>query len=127
MWAFIAPVILIFLTNIGFFIMAARISWQQHMRKVENKTLESVLSWLKSTIPLVVVMGLTWVIGLLVLHVSELIFLAYIYTIMVAFQGLFIFLVLIVLSRAIRDYYSKCYRSKFSLSVSRLSMVLSVL
>ena len=68
--------------------------------------------WLKSAISLVVIMGLTWIIGVLIVEVKELVPLAYIYTIMVAFQGLFIFIIFVVLSKRVREAYAKCWREK---------------
>jgi hypothetical protein len=41
--------------------------------------------WLKTTISLLVVMGITWIIGVLVFH-QALLFVAYIFTIATAFQ-----------------------------------------
>ena len=93
--------------------MAACISWHQHRRRVDNnKKAKLFWSWLKSAIPLVVVLGLTWITGVLVVAVEALYPLAYIYTIMVAFQGLFIFLVLVVFAKGVREEYVKCFKSK---------------
>ena len=69
-------------------------------------------NWLLALIPLVVVMGVTWLLGLLVVQVKELLPIAYIYTIMVAFQGFFIFLTFIVFSKPVRDVYLKWYKKK---------------
>ena len=52
-------------------------------------------------------MGLTWIVGVLIVEVDELIPLAYIYTIMVAFQGLFIFVLFALLPKQVREAYSK--------------------
>ena len=57
-------------------------------------------------------MGLTWILGVLIVEVEELVPLAYIYTIMVAFQGLFIFLIFVVLSKQVGEAYTKCWRAK---------------
>ena len=57
-------------------------------------------------------MGLTWILGVLIVEVEELVPLAYIYTIMVAFQGLFIFLIFVVFSKKVREAYAKCWRAK---------------
>ena len=77
-------------------------------------------------------MGLTWIFGVLIVEVEELVPLAYIYTIMVAFQGLFIFLIFVVFSKQVREAYTKCWRSKvnesefltryFGFSVSLISV-----
>ncbi len=42
-------------------------------------------NWLKTSISLMVVMGITWIIGVLVFH-KALVFVAYIFTIVTAFQ-----------------------------------------
>ena len=57
---------------------------------------------LKALVPLVVIMGLTWIFGVLIVEVEQLLPLAYIYTILVAFQGLLIFLLFVVLSSQVR-------------------------
>ena len=61
---------------------------------------------------LVVIMGLTWIFGVLIVEVEELVPLAYIYTIMVAFQGVFIFLILVAFSKQVRDAYAKWWMAK---------------
>ena len=68
--------------------------------------------WLRSAIFLVIIMGLTWIFGVLIVEVEELLPLAYIYTIMVAFQGLFIFLIFVVFSKQVREAYAKSWRAK---------------
>ena len=62
---------------------------------------------------LVVIMGLTWIVGLLILEVDALLPLAYIYTIMVAFQGLFIFLSVVVFQESVRSEYIKWWKKNF--------------
>ena len=59
-----------------------------------------------------IVMGLTWIFGILIVKVEALLPLAYIYTIMVAFQGLFIFLIFVIFSKQVREAYSKWWRIK---------------
>ena len=54
-------------------------------------------------------MGLTWIFGVLIVEVEALLPLAYIYTILVAFQGLWIFLILVVFSQQVRDACTKCW------------------
>ena len=67
---------------------------------------------MKSALSLVVIMGLTWVFGVLIVEVEVLIPLAYIYTILVAFQGLFIFVIFVCMSKNVREAYSKWWRVK---------------
>ena len=57
-------------------------------------------------------MGLTWIMGVLILEVDTLLPLAYIYTIMVAFQGLYIFLIYVIFSKQVRDAYRVWWKSK---------------
>lgn len=58
------------------------------------------------------IMGLTWIFGVLIVEVEELVPLAYIYTILVAFQGVFILLTLVVFSKPVREAYIKWWRAK---------------
>jgi len=55
-------------------------------------------------------MSITWILGILIVEIKELFTLAYIYTIMVAFQGFFIFLIFVVFSRATRAVYCKWWK-----------------
>ena len=113
-WAFIAPVILIFLANFGFLIMAASIMWRHQMKQTDKTKIASLFSWLRSALSLVVIMGVTWIMGVVIVEVEELAPLAYIYTILVAFQGLFIFLIFVTFSKAVRESYSKWWKSRVS-------------
>ena len=69
---------------------------------------------MKASISLTVVMGLTWIIGILVIEVEELFVLAFIFTIFVAFQGLFIFVIFVLLSKQVRENYAKWWKAKVS-------------
>ena len=82
------------------------------MKKVERKRPIHFLNWIKSSISLVVILGLTQLMGLLVIEVKELLPLAYIYTILMSFQGLFIFLVLVVFSRPVQDQGKKWWQRR---------------
>ena len=75
-------------------------------------TILSCRHWLKATISLMVVMGVTWIIGVLVIEVEGLFALAYIFTIFVAFQGLFIFVIFVLLSKQVKENYAKWWRAK---------------
>ncbi len=73
-------------------------------------------SWLKSAISLVVIMGITWALGLVIIERQELLPLTYIYTTMVAFQGVIIFLIYVVFSKTVREAYSKWWNVKVNSS-----------
>ena len=68
--------------------------------------------WLKASISLLVVMGITWLMGVLVLNVNALLPVAYIFTILVAFQGVFIFFLFVVFSKQVQEACSKWWKSK---------------
>ena len=57
-------------------------------------------------------MGITWIIGILVIEVDELFALAFIFTIFVAFQGLFIFVIFVLLSKQVRENSAKWWKAK---------------
>ena len=59
-------------------------------------------------------MSLTWIFGVLIVEVEQLLPLAYIYTILVAFQGLLIFLLFVVLPEQVRGAYVKWWTKKTS-------------
>ena len=75
------------------------------MRKKEIK------NWLMALISLVAIMGLTWILGVVIVDHVALLPLAYIYTIMVAFQGLWIFLLFVVFPKQVRDEYKKWWKA----------------
>ena len=57
-------------------------------------------------------MGITWITGVLVIEVEALFALAFIFTIFVAFQGLFIFVIFVLLSEQVRENYAKWWKAK---------------
>ena len=104
--------IIILLINIALLIMAAVQMWRHKKKQHGEMKAKDVKKWLKAVTSLVVVMGVTWIVGVLIVEVEELLPLAYIYTIMVAFQGLAIFLIFVVFSKKVRDTYAKWWRTK---------------
>jgi hypothetical protein len=64
---------------------------------------------MKASISLVIVMGITWIMGVLV-FTDDLLPVAYIFTIFVAFQGLIIFIVLVIFSKQVRQTYTKWWK-----------------
>lgn len=116
-WAFIIPFICIVLANITFIVITARIMWHHQVKQIQKTRLQNVSSWLRSTLSLVVIMSITWILGILIIKEEALIPLAYIYTIMVAFQGVFIFLLFVVFSKAVREAYKKWWKVKVNQSI----------
>ena len=79
---------------------------------IHTVLLSSLRNWLKASISLTVVMGINWIIGILVIEVEELFFLTVIFTIFVAFQGLFIFILFVPLQKPVRKSYAKWWKAK---------------
>ena len=71
---------------------------------------------MKVSISLTVVMGITWIIGILVIEVEGLFAVAFIFTIFVAFQGVFIFVVLVLFSKQVRESYTEWWKAKVAKS-----------
>lgn len=71
--------------NIGFFVMATVIMYRHQRRQTHQSGVQKVKHWIKASVSLVVVMGITWVMGVLV-FTESLLPLAYIFTTFVAFQ-----------------------------------------
>ena len=69
-------------------------------------------TWLRNAISLVTIMGLTWVVGILVFEIPALLPLAYIFTIFVAFQGVAIFVLFVLLDNQVREAYSEWWKVK---------------
>jgi uncharacterized protein YacL len=100
------------LTNVAFLTMAAIVMWKHKKRQIGKMEAKHVRSWLKALVSLAVIMGLTWIFGVLIVEVEALIPLAYIYTILVAFQGVFIFLLFVAFNKKVREDIIKIWRAK---------------
>ncbi len=82
--------------------------WHHQLKQTQKTKVQMVKGWLRSAVSLVVIMTLTWIIGIMILNVEVLLPLVYInYTIIVALQGCFIFLMFVVFSKSVRDAYKK--------------------
>ena len=67
----------------------------------------SFANWFKAASTLTIVMGITWIRGIILVVSEGLLFLVYIYTIMVTFQGVFIFFLYVILSKSVKDAVTK--------------------
>ena len=106
-WALIAPVILIIFVNIFFFILVAKNNYYDNQQNANISKKNNACSWLKLDISIVVIMCLTWIPQILLLYRPELVLLAYTYAFMVAFQGVFILCILVLLSQPVRQVISR--------------------
>ncbi len=101
--------------------------WKQQRKKVNKSKFKKDLQWLKAVISLMIVMGLTWIFGVLVVEREELLPLAYLYTFMTAFQGVLIFFVLVVFTKAVRDQLRTSTLSKLQKFAKRKHQVSTVI
>ncbi|XP_062993100.1 adhesion G protein-coupled receptor L4 [Elgaria multicarinata webbii] len=110
-WSFIGPACLIILVNLmAFGVIIYKVFQQTAMLKPEVSCYENIRSCARGALSLLFLLGATWIFG--VLHVIQgSVVTAYLFTIFNAFQGLFIFIFLCVLSRKIQDEYSRLFRN----------------
>lgn len=110
-WSFIGPACLIILVNLmAFGVIIYKVFRQTALLKPEVSNYENIRSCARGALSLLFLLGATWIFG--VLHVIQgSVVTAYLFTVFNAFQGLFIFIFLCVLSRKIQDEYSRLFRN----------------
>ncbi|XP_077189346.1 adhesion G protein-coupled receptor L4 isoform X3 [Paroedura picta] len=110
-WSFIGPACLIILVNLmAFGVIIYKVFQQTAMLKPEVSCYENIRSCARGALSLLFLLGATWIFG--VLHVIQgSVVTAYLFTIFNAFQGLFIFIFLCVLSRKIQEEYTRLFRN----------------
>ncbi|KAF2354529.1 GPS motif protein [Trinorchestia longiramus] len=95
-FAFIGPVAVVLLANAVFLVLSLVVlcrhtSTSASLKNKEHTKLASVRTWLRGAFVLVFLLGLTWTFGLLYLN-QQTVVMAYIFTVLNALQGLFIFI-----------------------------------
>ncbi|XP_030062792.1 adhesion G protein-coupled receptor L4 [Microcaecilia unicolor] len=110
-WSFIGPACLIILVNlIAFVVIIYKVFRHTAMLKPEVNCYENVRSCARGALALLFLLGATWIFGVLhVVHGS--VVTAYLFTIVNAFQGMFIFIFLCVLSRKIQEEYYRLFKN----------------
>ncbi|MCP9261441.1 Latrophilin-2 [Dirofilaria immitis] len=122
--AFIGPVAIILLCNTVFlvmtlFIVCSHSSIGYTPCKQDRDTLKNVRNWLKGSIALITLLGLTWTFGFLWIDEQSII-MAYAFTIMNSLQGLFIFLFHVAFNdRLHKDYRKWVKHSSWALNCMR--------
>uniref|UniRef100_A0A3Q1EKA4 Adhesion G protein-coupled receptor L4 n=1 Tax=Acanthochromis polyacanthus TaxID=80966 RepID=A0A3Q1EKA4_9TELE len=98
-WSFIGPACLIILVNLlAFGVIIYKVYRHTAVKKPEISHYENIRSCARGALALLFVLGATWTFGVLhILHETTLT--AYLFTVCNAFQGMFIFIFLCVLSR----------------------------
>ncbi|VDK88116.1 unnamed protein product, partial [Onchocerca ochengi] len=115
--AFVGPVAIILLCNTVFlvmtlFIVCSHSSIGYTPCKQDRDALKNVRNWLKGSIALVTLLGLTWTFGLLWIDEQSII-MAYAFTVMNSLQGLFIFLFHVVFNDRLHKDYRKWVKHSF--------------
>uniref|UniRef100_A0A8I3WMP3 Adhesion G protein-coupled receptor L4 n=1 Tax=Callithrix jacchus TaxID=9483 RepID=A0A8I3WMP3_CALJA len=110
-WSFIGPACLIILVNLlAFGVIIYKVFRHTAGLKPEVSCLENIRSCARGALALLFLLGTTWIFGVLhVVHPS--VVTAYLFTISNAFQGMFIFLFLCVLSRKIQEEYCRLFKN----------------
>ncbi|XP_069009584.1 adhesion G protein-coupled receptor L4 [Embiotoca jacksoni] len=110
-WSFIGPACLIILVNLlAFGVIIYKVYRHTAVKRPEISHYENIRSCARGALALLFVLGATWTFG--VLHIlNETTLTAYLFTITNAFQGMFIFIFLCVLSRKIQEEYYRLFKN----------------
>ncbi|XP_012577490.1 PREDICTED: EGF, latrophilin and seven transmembrane domain-containing protein 1 isoform X2 [Condylura cristata] len=110
-WSFIGPACLIILVNLmAFGVIIYKVFRHTAGLKPEVSCYENIRSCARGALALLFLLGTTWIFG--VLHVAHAsVVTAYLFTVSNAFQGMFIFLFLCVLSRKIQEEYYRLFKN----------------
>ncbi|XP_076007400.1 adhesion G protein-coupled receptor L4 [Genypterus blacodes] len=110
-WSFIGPACLIILVNLlAFVVIIFKVYRHTAVKRPEISHFENIRSCARGALALLFVLGATWSFG--VLHILyETTLTAYLFTITNAFQGMFIFIFLCVLSRKIQEEYYRLFKN----------------
>ncbi|XP_054161343.1 adhesion G protein-coupled receptor L3-like isoform X2 [Oppia nitens] len=114
-WAFVGPVIAILLANIVFLAIAMTTMCRHIPHITANKTKEqtkltNIKIWIRGSLALVFLLGITWSFGLLYLS-RESLFMAYLFTICNSLQGMFIFVFNCLTNEKVRTEYRKLFEA----------------
>ncbi|XP_014676009.1 PREDICTED: latrophilin-3-like [Priapulus caudatus] len=122
-WSFIAPVCAVIVVNIVCLVIALKVvfSVQSGATKMTEETTVDIVSpegkairgWLKGSVMLLCLLGITWLFGLLYINNSFIAF-AYIFTIFNSLQGLFIFVFHCLMNEKVQKAFAKFVRRSSS-------------
>ncbi|XP_076880482.1 adhesion G protein-coupled receptor L4 [Brachyhypopomus gauderio] len=110
-WSFIGPACLIILVNLlAFAVIIYKVYRHTAVKKPEISHYENIRSCARGALALLFVLGATWTFG--VVHIlNETTLTAYLFTFANAFQGMFIFIFLCVLSRKVQEEYYRLFKN----------------
>nr|KAG5704342.1 hypothetical protein BaRGS_012651 [Batillaria attramentaria] len=108
--AFVGPVCLILLLNLVSFVLVLRVI----LGLTDKQETSQAAQKLRRAIGVVVLLGLTWVFGLLSIEDTSQIVFNYLFAVFNSLQGLFIFLFYCVFNTNTRAIWQRCFRTCFS-------------
>eukprot|EP00794_Sanderia_malayensis_P007896 gene7896-8750_t len=103
-WSFVGPVILVLLINFGVMFHAFRIMCGKRKKDPDAGNFANIWYWLKGCLVLTCLLGVTWIIGVFYIDNNTVVF-AYLFTILNALQGLFIFIFHCLIDSRVRREY----------------------
>jgi MFS family permease len=106
-FAFIVPVLLIILVNCFIFVVVMAIITKKLQQSHENVKVKKIRTWLRSAASLIVILGIGWVVGIFMFHPV----MYYVAVIYYGFQGVFIFVLFVLLSSKVRSTIWKKWRT----------------
>ncbi|CAH1243681.1 ADGRL2 [Branchiostoma lanceolatum] len=109
-WSFVGPALLIVLINFGFLIIALRVVYSHKSgKKMKHfKTGTKFKSWIRGSLTLLCLLGVTWVFGVLYLDSGTIVF-AYVFAITNSLQGMFIFIFHCLLNEKVQGELIRCF------------------
>ncbi|XP_022799408.1 adhesion G-protein coupled receptor D1-like [Stylophora pistillata] len=102
-WAFVAPVAVILVSNSVLLMFLLRRIMTATKAKNNRTPAKHVKDWLRRFAMLLPILGVTWCFGFLTFITSTVVF-HYIFTILNAFQGVFIFVSFCILDDSVKEY-----------------------
>uniref|UniRef100_A0AC35G932 Uncharacterized protein n=1 Tax=Panagrolaimus sp. PS1159 TaxID=55785 RepID=A0AC35G932_9BILA len=115
LWAFIIPIIVIIVANIIVLLIALRVVLSVKSR--DRSTSQRVMGWLKGSGTLLCLLGITWIFGFICAIPGTHIVFAYIFAILNTLQGVFIFILHVVLNDKVRAVLVRAMRQKMCCGV----------
>ncbi|VDM95826.1 unnamed protein product [Thelazia callipaeda] len=99
-WAFAGPVAAVIISNIVVLGVALRVVLS--IRSRDRSRTEQMLGWLKGSVTLLCLLGITWTFGyLMIIEATKTLF-AFIFTVLNCLQGAFIFIIHVILNEKVR-------------------------
>ncbi|XP_046374770.1 adhesion G protein-coupled receptor L3-like isoform X2 [Haliotis rufescens] len=111
-WSFVGPALFVMTVNvamlsIAIYMMCKHANTANSLK--EKSKLQKLRAWIKGSLVLVVLLGLTWSFGILFLN-QESVAMAYIFTILNSLQGAFIFIFHCIMNEKVQKEYRKIAR-----------------